>query len=500
MRTSQFIAAVVGLLCLAIGHAVAAPARLTDARLWASSDKTRVVFDLSQDTQPDIFMLADPYRLVVDLPATRNVGPAERASADTSLIRRIRTGIRHGTDVRIVMDLTRAVRAKSFMLSPDGEHGYRLVVDLYNHDGPVDAPGQRIARRAPEPEPGTQPGSAERSTTRTANSGGDQAERAAAALAESAATVPDAAIKQQTGNERARAAAAAGRDIVVAVDAGHGGHDPGAHGPSGLQEKDVTLAIARRLKALIDDQPHMRAVLTRKTDTYIGLRERMVIARRDKADLFISIHCDASPGGASASGASVYALSAHGATSEHARWLAKRENAADLVGGISLKDKNSSLASFVLDLSQSASIEASMDAAGRVLAELDALGDLHKDDVQQAGFMVLKSPDIPSILVETNFISNPEAEQRLATAQYQSQLAEAMLLGIKGYFARYRPSTYITAAETYQVKPGDTLSEIAARFGTTTKRLKQQNDLSGTRLRVGQTLTIQTAQQLASRG
>ena len=172
-----------------------------------------------------------------------------------------------------------------------------------------------------------------------------------------------------------------------------------------------------------------------------------------------------------------------------------------LVGGISLKDKNSSLASFVLDLSQSASIEASMDAATRVLAELDQLGDLHKHKVQQAGFMVLKSPDIPSILVETNFISNPAAEQKLATERYQTQLAEAMLLGIKGYFARYRPATFVTDAQTYRVKPGDTLSEIAARFGTTAKRLKQRNELAGTELRVGQTLTIQTAtaQQLASR-
>ena len=264
----------------------------------------------------------------------------------------------------------------------------------------------------------------------------------------------------------------------------------------------MTLAIARRLKAMIDEQRHMRAVLTRKTDRYVGLRERMVIARKDKADFFVSIHCDASPAGASATGASVYALSGHGATSEHARWLARRENAADLVGGISLKDKNSSLASFVLDLSQSASIEASMDAASRVLSELDQLGDLHKHQVQQAGFMVLKSPDIPSILVETNFISNPAAEQKLATERYQTQLAEAMLLGIKGYFARYRPATFVTDAQTYRVKPGDTLSEIAARFGTTTKHLKQRNELSGTELRVGQRLTIQavTAQQLASRG
>lgn len=505
MRIHHAIGALITLACLAATSALAAPtpqAELKDARLWASPEKTRVVFDLSSDTQPDIFMLADPYRLVVDLPRTKNTGHTDRSQADTALIRRIRTGIRHGTDVRIVMDLTRAVRAKSFMLEPDADHGYRLVVDLYRGSGGEQAPGQRIAERAPEAEP-DKPGVAARadSNQTDASPTREQADRTATALAESASGAPDAAVKQRDGDDRARAAAAAGRDIVVAVDAGHGGRDPGAHGPNGLQEKTVTLAIARRLKALIDEQPHMRAVLTRKTDRYVGLRERMVIARKDTADFFISIHCDASPAGAAATGASVYALSGHGATSEHARWLARRENAADLVGGTSLKDKNSSLASFVLDLSQSASIEASMDAASRVLTELDQLGDLHKHKVQQAGFMVLKSPDIPSILVETNFISNPAAEQKLATERYQTQLAEAMLLGIKGYFARYRPATFVTDAQTYRVKPGDTLSEIAARFGTTAKRLKQRNELAGTELRVGQTLTIQTAtaQQLASR-
>lgn len=467
-------------------------AQLHDARLWASDTKTRVVFDLSADTRPDIFMLAHPDRLVVDLPHTRNDGQVARGRPDSGLIKEIRTGVHHGTAVRVVLDLAHPVQAKSFMLDPDGKHGYRLVVDLYGASGVAQAPVTRIVERAPEPGISKPTGAGDRRVANDSQQTAEDAAKAMAGTARAAAPSVDQGPTRQPGGP--------GRDIVVAIDPGHGGKDPGAHGPNGLLEKNVTLAIARRLKTLVDEQPHMRGVLTRNSDRYVGLRERMVIARRDKADFFISIHCDASPAGGSASGASVYALSPHGATSEHARWLARRENAADLVGGISLKDKNSSLASFVLDLSQSASIEASRDAGQRVLAQLDDLGSLHKSRVQQAGFMVLKSPDIPSILVETNFISNPSAEQRLATAEYQNQLASAMLLGIKGYFSSYRPSTYITADSTYRVKPGDTLSEIAERFGTSADRLKKDNQLSDARLRAGQTLTIATpkAQQLAS--
>ncbi|RJS93788.1 N-acetylmuramoyl-L-alanine amidase [Salinisphaera sp. Q1T1-3] len=471
--------------------AFAGSVKLQDARLWATDARTRVVLDLSADTQPDIFMLANPNRLVVDLPHTRNLGRVAQNSADSSLIRGVRAGIRHGTDVRVVMDLTQRVQAKSFMLDPDGQHGYRLVVDLYPGDSAAKAPGTRVAERDPEPaKPEPSPDNSD-----------DTAEAAAEILADTHGQKNSATARDVDGPTRAERAQAAGRDIVVAIDAGHGGKDPGAHGPNGLLEKTVTLAIARRLKAMVDDQPHMKGVLTRDRDEYVGLRQRMVIARRDKADFFISIHCDASPRGVSASGASVYALSPHGATSEHARWLARRENASDLVSGVSLKGKNSSLASFVLDLSQSASIDASLDAAKRVLTQLDGLGDLHKSDVQQAGFMVLKSPDIPSILVETNFISNPAEASRLGSARYQQQLASAMLRGIKGYFASYRPSTYITAAQVYRVKPGDTLSEIAERFGVSPAVLKQNNDLDNTRLRVGQELRIDAAQpqQLASR-
>jgi len=466
------------------GTSVAAVSRLHDARLWDSPDKTRVVFDLSKDARPDIFMVEDPLRLVIDLPNTRSIQRAVGDADQSHLIKQIRTGVHKGTGLRIVLDLNQMVSPKSFMLEPDAQHAYRLVVDLYRQGATV---------------PKTQLASKSRDTSTTELEAGDDsattAEKTAAAMAQAAASqAPDTRVADSNAvvppAAIARASNAPIHDIVVAIDAGHGGKDPGAHGPHGTQEKDVTLAIAKRLQKLVDDQPHMHAVLTRKGDHYVGLRQRMDIARRDKADFFVSIHCDASPGGGNASGASVYALSPHGATSEHARWLARKENAADMVGGISLKDKNSSLASFMLDLSQSASVEASLDAGKRVLAQLDNLGSLHKTQVQQAGFMVLKSPDIPSILVETNFISNSAEERKLASAGYQNALAGALLRGIKGYFSIYRPASFIAAEQEHRVRSGETLSEIAQTYGVSVTALRRYNDLNGNQIEIGRTLRI----------
>lgn len=481
-------------LATPVGVSMAAATQLHDARLWETPKKTRVVFDLSADTNPDIFMVDKPLRLVVDLPHTQAIQHIAGDADQSHIIKEIRTGIHQGTGLRVVLDLSQMVTAKSFMLEPDGQHAYRLVLDLYR--------GQ--------PEPATR--MAKASTPSDELSAGDDstttAEKTAAALAQASNSAADAADQRTSSapgdrppDSIARNANAPARDIVIAIDAGHGGKDPGAHGPHGTLEKNVTLAIARRLKQMVDDQPHMHGVLTRKSDVYVGLRERMEIARRDKADFFVSIHCDASPGGGSASGASVYALSPHGATSEHARWLARRENAADLVGGASLKDKNSSLASFMLDLSQSTSIEASLDAGHRVLAQLDGLGSLHKSRVQQAGFMVLKSPDIPSILVETNFISNASEERKLASSRYQNALAGALLRGIKGYFSSYRPATYIAAEQQHQVRRGETLSGIAQSYGVSVAALRQYNDLNTNQIMVGRTLRIPPPnQQLAGLG
>ena len=229
-----------------------------------------------------------------------------------------------------------------------------------------------------------------------------------------------------------------GRDVIIAVDAGHGGEDPGAIGRGGTQEKDVTLAVARQLAARIDSQPGMHAVLTRDHDVFLPLRERIRRARVAKADLFVSVHAD-SVGNSAVSGSSVYVLSEHGATNEAARWLADRENAADLMGGVKLADKNNQLASVLLDLSQSASISASMTAAHSVLTSLVNVGAVRKPQVQQAGFVVLKSPDIPSMLVETAYISNPAEERRLRSPAAQQALARAIFAGLRGYFTDNPP-------------------------------------------------------------
>ncbi len=466
---------VFGLLTGLSTLAAAKQATLQDVRLWATQEKTRVVFDLAGQTKPDLFLIDNPLRLVVDLPDARALSKVTGNLNGSGMITGMRTGIRHGTDLRVVLDLANKVDPKSFMLDPDADHGYRLVVDLRPAGG-AGAPTVTARRDSAK-------------TTGDGNQGTSTANETANALA--AVSDPPA---RQTAAARiepvARTPERPSKNIVIVIDAGHGGKDPGAHGRNGTREKDVVLQIARRLKAMVDEQPNMRGVLTRDGDYYVGLRDRMVKARQAKADLFISIHADAAPGGAHATGASVYALSHHGATSEHARWLARRENASDLVGGVSLKDKDDSLASFMLDLSQSASIEASLDAGGRVLDELDGLGPLHKSRVQQAGFMVLKSPDIPSFLVETAFISTPSEERQLASPSYQRQLASAMLRGIKGYFASYRPSTIIAKAQVHTVRRGETLSEIAQTYGVSLSSLRSANGLSGNTIRVGAELQI----------
>jgi N-acetylmuramoyl-L-alanine amidase len=246
------------------------------------------------------------------------------------------------------------------------------------------------------------------------------------------------------------------RDVVVAVDAGHGGQDPGATGRGGTREKDVVLAIARALAARINGEPGMRAVLTRNRDEFLVLRERIRRARVAKADMFISVHAD-SIANRDVSGASVYVLSERGASNETARWLAERENAADLMGGVSLDDKDNTLASVLLDLSQSANISASMTAAQRVLAQLDGVGQVRKSEVQQAGFVVLKSPDIPSMLVETAYISNPSEELRLRNPRQQAGVADAIFSGVRSYFERNPP-----AGTRFALERHSTVASVAA--------------------------------------
>lgn len=405
---------------------------ISGVRVWPAPDNTRVVFDVSAPAHYNLFTLNNPQRIVIDIQGARLTAPARQARHQGGIVKDMRWARRPGGVLRVVLDLSGGAKPKSFMLQPNAAYGRRLVIDL------------------------EQPG-------------------AAAAPAQSAP------------------GAAGPRSVVIVIDAGHGGEDPGAHGPHGIKEKDVALAIARQLDAMVKKEPGMVPVMTRTGDYYLSLRERTRKARQVKADLFVSIHADAFRD-RRVSGSSVYALSEHGASDEAARWLAQNENDSDLIGGVSLDDKDGLLASVLLDLSQTATIEASLDMGASVLKSLDRIGKLHKHKVQQAGFVVLKSPDIPSILVETAFISNPRDEARLRTAAYQHRMAAGILVGLKDYLYRHPPAGSLLATYTprsYIVVHGDTLYDIAKRYGVTMATLRSINHLSsGARLLAGQSLEI----------
>src|SRR5580658_3277077 len=354
---------------------LALPAHAVDVRavrLWAGPDSTRVVLDLSGSAQHSLQVLKDPDRVVLDVVGARLAGGARTAPAGTGTVKQVRMARRPSGELRIVLDLARPIQAKSFLAAPNDRYGYRLVIDL------------------------------------------------------GAAQSTETPVKVEHAPKDAR-------DLIIAVDAGHGGEDPGAIGKNGTREKDVVLAIARELALKICAEPGMKAVLTRNGDYFVPLRDRMRRARAQAADLFVSIHADAIRD-RRVDGSSVYILSQRGATDEASRWLAERENASDLIGGVSLDDKDDVLASVLLDLSQSASLSASQTAAERVLRQLNRVGEVRKPQVQQARFMVLKSPDIPSMLVETAYISNPQEELRLRAQPHQAKLAAAIHQGVHDYF------------------------------------------------------------------
>jgi N-acetylmuramoyl-L-alanine amidase len=388
-----------GLLAVTVAIAWAAPARAVEVRavrLWASPEGTRVVLDLSGSAQHSLLVLKNPDRIVLDVTDARLSGAVRGAPSAAGVVKEVRMARRPSGELRIVLDLTRSMRAKSFLAAPNDRYGYRLVVDLggtVSTDTPVRAEHAR----------------------------------------------PDA------------------RDLIIAIDAGHGGDDPGAIGKNGTREKDVTLAIARALAQRVDAEPGMKAVLTRDGDYFVPLRDRMRRARAQQADLFVSIHAD-SIRDRTVDGSSVYILSQRGATNEAARWLAERENAADLIGGVSLEDKGDLLASVLLDLSQTASLTASETAAEHVLHQLNLVGEVRKPLVQQAGFMVLKSPDIPSMLVETAYISNPAEEQRLRGVAHQAKLAAAIHQGLRDYFYADPPA----GSRIAQIAAGAARPEVAA--------------------------------------
>ncbi len=415
-----------------LGSGVLSPAvhgeetHIRAVRLWPASDYTRVTFEAPQAIHGTLFSVPNPDRLVLDLEGVTATQPLEQMAAQLSpqdpYLRKIRVGHFKPGVVRVVFDLKGPVNATSALLEPVGDYGYRLVLDIYPATATPDPLSPVLDKPALQVQNDTPPGP---------SSGGSPPALAASSVAPPVAVdVP----KHETGT-RSDAGGPAPRTLIIAVDAGHGGEDPGAHGEAGTHEKNVTLAIARRLKAAIDAQPGLSAVLIRDGDYFIPLQERTAKAHRLHADLFVSVHADAYIN-QEARGSSVFALSEKGATSVAARWLAKQENDADLMGGVTTPTRQVYLAQTLFDLSQTATINDSLKMARAVLGELDQINVLHRGFVEQAGFAVLKSPDIPSILVETAFITNPEEERRLNDPVYQEKLAQAIAHGLQDYLHR----------------------------------------------------------------
>lgn len=413
---------------------------LRDVRVWDGPESTRVVFDLQGGTTHKFFTLDNPNRVVIDIAEARRAPGLELESLGRGVVKSVRTGPRDG-GLRVVLDLAAEVNPKSFGLEPNGTYGHRLIFDLFPKQAvapaalPTDAAPAEIVAAAP-PAP--------------------------AAPVAKPKPVPDApATKPEPPKENraeVRKVPAAPRDtkpIIIAIDAGHGGEDPGALGKThGLREKDVTLRIAKKLAALVDATPGYKAVMTRKGDYFMPLRARTAAARKAQADLFVSIHANSLPTTRDIRGASVYVVSERGATSEHAKTLANLENAADMVGGVDLHAQHDEVASVLLDISQTAVREASFDLGSRLLESLGSVNRLQKSDVQQAGFAVLKAPDIPSVLVETAFLSHPEDERLLAQNEFQDALATSLFAGIKGYFGLYRPQQQMVYAEPQSTPAG----------------------------------------------
>lgn len=456
------LVAVVGLMLTGFVVNAVAATQVKSVRLWRAPDNTRLVFDLTGPVQHSVFTLTSPDRLVIDINGATASAPLSVAPGD-SPVTSVRSAQRTPNDLRVVVDLKKAVTPKSFTLAPNQQYGNRLVVDLF--DSAADA----------EPAP-PQP---------------------------VVATTPAVPVTPTRPAIKLTPVPSGKRDIVIAIDAGHGGEDPGASGPRGQHEKDVVLQIAKELQRQINAEQGFRAELTRTGDYFIPLRGRTEIARKKGADLFVSIHADAAPSSA-AFGASVFALSERGATSETARWLADTENRSDLIGGagnVSLDDKDRMLAGVLLDLSMTASLTSSLNVGQKVLSNIGQVTPLHKRRVEQAGFMVLKSPDIPSILVETGFISNSNEANKLQSSGHQQALARSIRTGVKQFFQQNPPpGTYMAwlrdtgkiarGASTHVVRPGETLAMLAARYDLGIATLRSANDLKTDELKIGQEVTI----------
>lgn len=453
------------------GGSEAASLSINSVRIWAAPENTRVVFDLNGQVEHKVTTLKNPSRMVIDFTNVTLGNSLPKPVAADRFVESIRKSGETG-ELRVVLDLKKPAQVHSFQLPPNEKYSHRLVVDLSaasqeqqvtQADEPVQIASRTIETNVPD-------------------------------TAELVDPLADDETPARLPNNSSM------RDVIIAVDAGHGGDDPGSIGPSGIHEKVISLTIAKKLVAKINKVHGMKAILIREGDYFIKLRDRMEKARQHKADLFVSIHADSFKD-PKVTGSSVYVLSQRGASSEHAKRLAARENASDLIGGVTLEDKDNVLASVLLDLSQTASLEASIDVAERVLGGLKKIGNLHKKRVESAAFAVLKSPDIPSVLIETAYISNPSEEKKLRNPGFQDTLTSAILDGLVGYFRLRPPENTIMANNREQehiIGRGDTLSGIAERYQVSLRSLKQANGIENDRIRIGQKLRIPTSQSIVA--
>ncbi len=454
-----------GLVLLLMATDLHAASDVQSVRLWRAPDNTRLVFDLSGPVEHKIFTLTAPDRLVIDVTGATLKAELDKLPLKNTPVASLRAGQHDADTLRVVVDLHAPVAPKSFSLAPNQQYGHRLVVDLFD---------QATSARAATQPPAT-----------------------------ATPATPAAPVSPTLPAVKLPATASSKRDIVIAIDAGHGGEDPGAIGPGKIYEKHVVLQISKELQRQINADKGFRAELVRTGDYFIPLRKRTEIARKKGADLFVSIHADAAPRSA-AYGASVFALSDRGATSETARWLADSENRSDLIGGagnVSLGDKDQMLAGVLLDLSMTASLSSSLNVGQKVLSNMGRITPLHKRRVEQAGFMVLKSPDIPSILVETGFISNPSEAKKLQTASHQQSLARSIHSGVRQFFHENPPpGTYVawlrdsgkiaSAPREHVVRSGESLALLAQRYQVSLTSLRSANNLRNDVIKIGQTLNI----------
>ncbi len=401
-------------------------------RMWPAPDHTRLVFDLNSPVQHSLFVLKSPDRLVIDLKYSHFNGQLPSLAND-AFIKHIRYAKRGQNDLRVVLDLKRKIKPKSFVLKPHREYGHRLVVDLID----------------------------------------------------STQTKPRKPIRRDTDIQGKP------RDVIIAIDAGHGGDDPGAIGRRGTKEKDVVLAIAKKLKVMINKQPGMKAKMIRTGDYYVSLKKRVTKAREAQADLFISIHADAFKD-RRAHGSSVFVLSENGASSEVARFLAESENSSDMIGGVTLGNKDDLLKHVLVDMLKDSTMEESHDVAKHMIKGLKGVNRLHKRHVEQAGFRVLKAPDIPSVLIETAFISNSKEERNLRSSKHQKKLARAIFKGTLNYFKNNPPPGTLIALKDrkHRIASGDTMSGIAERYQVSMADIRRANGLKSNKLKIGKTLRI----------